>query len=448
MASNNYDSKQNKIGAFSIWAIGVGLVISGESFGWNLGWGIAGPLGFFVPVIVTAIMYYALVFCLIELACVYPDADGPHIYIKNAFGKKWAEIISVLILFEFLFVNPAIATSIGEYVGFLTGHLENTNWIATGFIGFFCVVSLFNFNFGINIIISLTLLAIFELLIFSGAIVSEFSVVNLTKNEQFNNLNFESFVRAMPFAIWMFLAIEGISIVSKNVNQQKLRKTIAMGYKSAFWTLAVLAFLVLILAAGGISLNPQNWEIISKDNHPMPATLALILGKSNIIVRLFTFLGLFGLIASLQGIAFTTTFQIEYFLKRVFPNSNFNRALAASLVFIISVLAIWGSKTSFLIELSVFGAVCMYFGVSFSLIKLRKIKAVEPNKLLEGESEESQSSHFHIDFKNIWSDIYPYLALILSVFCMGILAYLHPIIVGSIVFLILSYLIFSKRHKN
>ena len=33
MAASNFEKKQKKIGAFSIWAIGVGLVISGESFG-------------------------------------------------------------------------------------------------------------------------------------------------------------------------------------------------------------------------------------------------------------------------------------------------------------------------------------------------------------------------------------------------------------------------------
>jgi ethanolamine permease len=443
MASNSFDSKQKKIGAFSIWAIGVGLVISGESFGWNLGWAIAGPIGFFIPVLVTAVLYYALILCLIELACVYPQADGPHIYIKNAFGKKWAEIISILILFEFLFVNPAIATSIGEYLGFLTGHLEKTNWIATAFIAFFCLVSLSNFNFGIQVIVTLTFLAIFELLIFSGSIVSEFSLANLAQNKNIGTLTFETFTKAMPFAIWMFLAIEGISIVSKNTKQDKLRKTLGLGYKSAFWTLAILATLILILAAGGIALNPESWEIISNDNHPMPATLALILGRNNTITQVFTFLGLFGLIASLQGIAFTTTFQIEYFLKRIFPKFKFNRPLAAGVVFLVSIFAIWGSSTSFLIELSVFGAVCMYFGVSLSLISLRKKKKLDPKAMFEGENEDLQLKQHHLDFKSIVHKMFPYVALILSIFCMLILAYLHPIIVSSIIVLTIIYLIFS-----
>ena len=31
-----------------LWAIGVGLVISGEYFGWNYGWGVAGTVGLLI----------------------------------------------------------------------------------------------------------------------------------------------------------------------------------------------------------------------------------------------------------------------------------------------------------------------------------------------------------------------------------------------------------------
>ncbi|MBP6619997.1 MAG: hypothetical protein KA188_07060, partial [Leadbetterella sp.] len=117
--------------------------------------------------------------------------------------------------------------------------------------------------------------------------------------------------------------------------------------------------------------------------------------------------------------------------------------IAATLVFVVSLFAIWGSTTSILIELSVFGAVCMYFGVSFSLLMLRKKKKEDPKTIFEGENQELKHKHHHIDFKSIIHKVFPYLALILSVFCMLILAYLHPIIVGTIVVLIIVYLIFS-----
>ena len=36
------------LGTLHLWGIAVGLVISGEYFGWSYGWGTAGTLGFLV----------------------------------------------------------------------------------------------------------------------------------------------------------------------------------------------------------------------------------------------------------------------------------------------------------------------------------------------------------------------------------------------------------------
>ncbi|MFH7095902.1 ethanolamine permease, partial [Klebsiella pneumoniae] len=36
------------LGSFRLWGIAVGLVISGEYFGWSYGWSQAGTMGFLV----------------------------------------------------------------------------------------------------------------------------------------------------------------------------------------------------------------------------------------------------------------------------------------------------------------------------------------------------------------------------------------------------------------
>jgi ethanolamine permease len=40
-----------------LWAIGVGLVISGEYFGWNLGWHVAGTVGLLIATLIVTLMY-------------------------------------------------------------------------------------------------------------------------------------------------------------------------------------------------------------------------------------------------------------------------------------------------------------------------------------------------------------------------------------------------------
>ncbi len=51
-------------GVFSLWALGVGAVISGDFSGWNLGVGQAGFGGFLLAVVVITVMYLGLCFSI------------------------------------------------------------------------------------------------------------------------------------------------------------------------------------------------------------------------------------------------------------------------------------------------------------------------------------------------------------------------------------------------
>ena len=69
-----------------LWGIAVGLVISGEYFGWSYGWANAGTLGFLVTSLVIAAMYATFIFSFTELTCSIPHAGGPFAYARAAFG--------------------------------------------------------------------------------------------------------------------------------------------------------------------------------------------------------------------------------------------------------------------------------------------------------------------------------------------------------------------------
>ncbi len=407
-----------KIGVFSIWAIGVGMVISGESFGWNLGWAITGPNWFYLPVFVAAIMYFGLVQSLIELACVYPNVKGPHEYVEFAFGKNAGAFIVLAVLFEFLFATPAIASSLGEYLGFLIGDLSLAPWIATLFLVAFSVINLFEVHIGVRFLTILTLMAIAELFLYQGAVISSFKLENFASNA-FGNMSFESFIQSIPYAIWLFLAIEGISLMTPDIQKNNFRKKIGLGYNLAFFTLFILAVLVLTLAAGGIDWsNPASLSIL-EENHPMPASMALILGKGHILVQIFTFIGLFGLLASLQGIALAATTQLEPLMPQFSARFASKRVLASGLVLFISLLAVWSSGTGFLIELSVFGAVCMYFAVSISLIKLRRKADTSIRQTL------AEGTYAHVSFNSYFSSANAWLAAFISLICVLAFVYLQ-----------------------
>lgn len=54
------------LGTLHLWGIAVGLVISGEYFGWSYGWGVAGTLGFLVTSLMVAAMYTCFIFSFTE----------------------------------------------------------------------------------------------------------------------------------------------------------------------------------------------------------------------------------------------------------------------------------------------------------------------------------------------------------------------------------------------
>jgi hypothetical protein len=62
------------LGTFQLWGIAVGLVISGEYFGWSYGWDKAGTLGFLVTSAFVALMYTTFIFSFTELTTAVPHA--------------------------------------------------------------------------------------------------------------------------------------------------------------------------------------------------------------------------------------------------------------------------------------------------------------------------------------------------------------------------------------
>ena len=59
---------QRYAGIWSLWALGVGAVISGHFSGWNFGFATGGWGGVLVAGIIIAIMYLGLVFCIAEMS--------------------------------------------------------------------------------------------------------------------------------------------------------------------------------------------------------------------------------------------------------------------------------------------------------------------------------------------------------------------------------------------
>ena len=102
-----------------LWAIAVGLVISGEYFGWNYGWGVSGTVGFLIATVIITVMYVTFIFSYTELTTAIPHAGGAFAYAYRAMGPFGGLIAGYATLIDFLFATPAIAAALGGYLNFL-----------------------------------------------------------------------------------------------------------------------------------------------------------------------------------------------------------------------------------------------------------------------------------------------------------------------------------------
>ena len=80
---------------WSLWALGVGAVISGDFYGWNLGLDAGGFGGLLIAGIVITVMYYGLCYSIAEMSPALPHTGGAYSFARSAMGP-WGGFITGL----------------------------------------------------------------------------------------------------------------------------------------------------------------------------------------------------------------------------------------------------------------------------------------------------------------------------------------------------------------
>ena len=88
-AENGYFEKRGlkrHAGVWSLWALGVGAVISGHFSGWNIGLAVGGWGGMFIATLVITVMFLGLVFSIAEMSSALPHTGGAYSFARTAMG--------------------------------------------------------------------------------------------------------------------------------------------------------------------------------------------------------------------------------------------------------------------------------------------------------------------------------------------------------------------------
>ena len=409
------------LGGLQLWGLAVGLVISGEYFGWSYGWASAGTLGFLVVTVGVAGMYAAFIFSFTELTTAIPSAGGPFAYAHRAFGRDAAFFAGAATLIEFVFAPPAIALAIGAYLAVQFPGVD-PRLAATGAYIVFAALNICGVSIAANFELAVTLLAIVELCVFMGVVAPGFSWAAFQAHGWAGAARpsvgmLGGLLAAIPFAIWFFLAIEGVAMAAE---EAKSPRVIPAAYIAGILTLLALAFGVMIFA-GGVG----DWRGISNINDPLPQSMKIVVGARSGWLPMLVWLGLFGLIASFHGIilgysrqmfALSRAGYLPAVLARLHPRfrTPYVAIVAGAAV---GVIAVYGdsflniahqSLTAAIVTLSVFGALTAYVISMASLFRLRR-------------SEPDMARPYRAPLY----PIAPAVALVLAVVCLGAMAWLN-----------------------
>ena len=374
------------LGPLHLWGIAVGLVISGEYFGWSYGWALAGTLGFLVTTVLIAVMYTTFIFSFTELTTAIPHAGGPFAYSYRAFGPLGGFVAGFATLIEFIFAPPAIALAIGSYLNVQFPALEPRVTAVAAYI-VFMTLNIVGVTIAATFELFVTILAVVELLIFIGVVAPGFEWANFVKDgwggqTQFGPATLGGIVAAVPFAIWFFLAIEGAAMAAEEAKDP--RRAIPKAYISGILTLVALAFGTMIFA-GAVG----DWHSLANINDPLPQAMKIVVGVRSGWLHMLVWIGLFGLVASFHGIIMGYSRQIfalarAGFLPPLLATLHPRRRTPHWAIItggLIGIGAIYSDKllsfggqtlTANIVTLSAFGAIVMYIMSMLSLFRLRR----------------------------------------------------------------------------
>jgi len=245
-------------GAWSLWALGVGAVISGDFFGWNFGLLAGGFGGLLVATGIVAVMYVAMCFSIAELSPALPHTGGAYSFGRTAFGPWGGFVTGLAESIEYVLTPAVIVVGIGGYVGAIAQstwgvELPNPFWWAL-FYALFVGVNIAGVEITFRVTVAITFLALLVLAIFWVGALPHFEWRHALDIEAepggsaWFPRGLSGVTASLPFAIWFYLAIEQLPLAAEESHDPQ--RDMPRGLLYGIATLIVASLLTLFLNAG------------------------------------------------------------------------------------------------------------------------------------------------------------------------------------------------------
>jgi len=392
---------------WSLWALGVGAVISGHYSGWNFG--LANGFGaMLIALFIIAAMYWGLIFSLAEMSPALPHTGAAYSFARSAMGPWGGMITGLAESIEYILTPAVIVFFIGSYLTaiFNTGPQYQPLWWAASYAVFlFLNLRGVELSFRVSVLVTLGALAV--LAVYWVSAIPHFDLnrwaLNIgvgpdgTKVElpegggPWLPFGLGGVLAALPFAVWLFLAIEQLPLAAEESSDPK--KDMPKGLIYGMATLMASALLITFLnsSVGSTEEGKMHGAFsLATSAEPLLDGFRVIYGTG--LAKLLAFLAVIGLIASFHTIIYAYGRQI-YSLSRAgyylgFMSITHSKSkvphmalYTGSVMGFVTMLAVWfiaGAEKGgaliggTLLNMAVFGAMISYAMQGLSFILLRK----------------------------------------------------------------------------
>ena len=394
-------------GMWSLWALGVGAVISGEYYGWNFGLGTGGFGGLLIAGALMAVMYYGLVYSIAEMSPALPHTGGAYSFARSAMGPWGGFLTGLAENMEYVITPAVVVGAIGLLMQEIVGGLFDVTgspwwnslpfWWAVFYV-IFVGVNIVGIEATMRFTVAITVLSIAVLLffflaaIFSGKVdFSNWTNIPDGGGEAIAGGSGPLFpfglggvFKALPFAIWFFLAIEEVPLAAEE--SMDPRRDVPKGSILAMHTLLIAAFLTLVINTA----LPGGASLYGESGFPLLDGLYAIFGE-NSATELLGLLFLIGLVASFFTIIFAygrNTYSLSragYFPQFLSVTHGRRKTphvaliagavvgyAVAVLIFILQEADLGAQIVAALLNMAVFAAVISYILQMTSFVLLRQ----------------------------------------------------------------------------
>src|SRR5438876_10849121 len=238
-----------------IWALGVGVVIAGAYFGWNLGLKDNGPVAMLVASLLVCLLYLTWVLALAELSVAMPFAGLPLAYGRRAANPSLGFVMGWSMFLECQFATIATALATGGYIAFLVDPAEPSPtvavWAALATVVIFFLLHAWGVKEQSWAMVVMTYGAILGLVIFWIAAATNFSWERVWPTPALPAAKgWRAVLDAVPYALWWLVIIETVALAAEEAREP--HRTIPRGLVWAQLTLIILVVLTWLFACGAV----------------------------------------------------------------------------------------------------------------------------------------------------------------------------------------------------